>query len=398
MSGGKLKAKRRPSPLAARAEAAWAAADWPALADLAAEKLKPEPGRARLALLAAAGLAQTGKTGAARKLAAKARRWGAPPAEIAEVLLAGTLTTLGRAALLLGDEARADALFDRAAAPRPGRDRAIAEATEMELLPEAAARMTRSLEELREGTLPASAAAVLQSQIELLNHTLALAQQRGQLRPGGAQPGAGPSLAARATSQLGQELWVLEQTGHKRGGFFVEFGATDGVILSNSLLLETEFGWQGICAEPNPAFFAKLKRNRSCIVAPDCIMGQSGEVVEFILADEYGGVADFAEADAHVARRAAFRDEGAVLRLTTISLDDFLKKYDAPRHIDYMSIDTEGSEYEILRTFPFQDWDIRLLTIEHNFTPLRGQIRELLEGHGYACTEREWDDWYVKTG
>ena len=100
----------------------------------------------------------------------------------------------------------------------------------------------------------------------------------------------------------------------------------------------------------------------------------------------------------HVARREAFRAEGRVIRLPTISLDDFLKKYNAPRSIDYMSVDTEGSEYEILKTFPFADWDIRLLTIEHSFTPLRQQIRTLLEGHGYVCTEREWDDWYVKAG
>lgn len=383
---------------AAQAEAAWAAADWPALAALGRDKLKAEPDRARLALLGAAGLMQCGETKAARKLAAKALRWGADEAELAEVLLAATSNTLGRAALLLGDETRAAALFDAAAAPGPGRDRAIAEATALELLPEAAALMGTSLDELREGRLPASAAAVLQSQIELLNHTLALAQQRGQLRPGGLLPEAGARLETRATSQLGQDLWVLEQTGQKQGGFFVEFGATDGVILSNSLLLETEFHWNGICAEPNPAFFDKLRRNRRCTVAPDCIMGTTGETVEFILADEYGGVADFADADAHVARRTAFREQGKLLRLTTISLDDFLRKYGAPHRIDYMSIDTEGSEYEILKSFPFEDWDIRLLTIEHNFTPLREQIRTLLERHGYACTEREWDDWYVKTG
>ena len=84
------------------------------------------------------------------------------------------------------------------------------------------------------------------------------------------------------------------------------------------------------------------------------------------------------------------------IRLTTISLDDFLKKYDAPRTIDYMSVDTEGSEYDILSVFPFEDWDIRLLTVEHNYTPARENICALLESHGYVRTEMQFDDWYAK--
>ena len=58
--------------------------------------------------------------------------------------------------------------------------------------------------------------------------------------------------------------------------------------------------------------------------------------------------------------------------------------------IDYLSIDTEGSEYEILAAFPFEDWDIRLITVEHNFTPMREDIRTLLERHGYVRQEDIW--------
>ena len=51
---------------------------------------------------------------------------------------------------------------------------------------------------------------------------------------------------------------MLERSAHKRHGFFVEFGATDGVRLSNTYLLETGFGWTGICAEPNPKMYAQF--------------------------------------------------------------------------------------------------------------------------------------------
>lgn len=169
------------------------------------------------------------------------------------------------------------------------------------------------------------------------------------------------------------------------------------MLLSNTYLLEQGYDWTGLCAEPNPAFFEKLQRNRRCLTLPDCIGPRSGEEVEFVLADEYGGFARHAELDNHASRRAAYRESGGLIRLTTIALDDFLRKHGAPRRIDYLSIDTEGSEYEILSAFPFEEWDIRLLTVEHNFTPIREDIRRLLEGHGYVRTKMKWDDWYAKT-
>jgi len=395
--------QERGADLLTRSRAAWEMGDWLKLARLAGQPLETLENREKLALLAAVGLAQTGQMEDARQHARLARAWGCPAILMARVLVGGALNSLGRVASLLGDAPLARDYFEsslwtvnpRADAALLGRARDINEKAALGLLPEAAAMMGQELADMRTGqTVPRPEAEMFRVQLELMNGVLAQAQKRHQLTAAGTAPA--QTLKQRAVSQLGQELWVLEQTGHKRGGFFVEFGATDGVLLSNTLLLESEFGWSGICAEPNPKFLRKLRANRGCIVAPDCIAGRSGDMVDFILADEYGGIADFANDDPHVARRAAFRELGEVIRLPTISLDDFLKKYDAPREIDYLSIDTEGSEYEILRAFPFGEWDIRLLTVEHNFTALRADIRRLLEGHGYACTQMQWDDWYFR--
>ncbi|WP_201223648.1 FkbM family methyltransferase [Halochromatium roseum] len=204
------------------------------------------------------------------------------------------------------------------------------------------------------------------------------------------------ALAALAMSQLGQDLWVLERTGGKRGGFFVEFGATDGVLLSNTWLLEQRFGWRGLCAEPNPGFYRQLQANRHCTVSAACIGAHTGDQVAFVLSDAYGGSLAYAHDDQHGPKRDAYRDAGQVVTLETISLDDFLKQHQAPREIDYISIDTEGSEYEILSAFPFDDWQVQLFTIEHNFTERRQDIRRLMEEHGYVCTEAQWDDWYER--
>ena len=83
----------------------------------------------------------------------------------------------------------------------------------------------------------------------------------------------------------------------------------------------------------------------------------------------------------------------------TISLLDLLKKYNAPKKIDYLSIDTEGSEYEILKNFDFGEYDISIITCEHNKTEMRDKVFRLLSQKGYTRKYSDislWDDWYVK--
>jgi FkbM family methyltransferase len=247
---------------------------------------------------------------------------------------------------------------------------------------------------------------VLESELDLLNHELCLMQQRrsnaGPLPDGRVTSGDGATdqwlraLKQRSTSQLGQDLWVLEKSAYKRKGFFVEFGATDGVLLSNTYLLETEFAWTGLCAEPNPKMFAQLRHNRQCVVSDACIAGESGEEVDFVFAGAFGGMTRHCSADLHRERRAAYASAGHVGRLVTISLDDFLRSHRAPYNIDYLSIDTEGSELEILMNFPFERWNIRLITVEHNNTPHKDSIFDLLHRHGYQRTECQWEDWYSR--
>ena len=95
-----------------------------------------------------------------------------------------------------------------------------------------------------------------------------------------------------------------------------------------------------------------------------------------------------------------YRLEGKQYDVQTISLEDLLKKYSAPKRIDYLSIDTEGSEYEILSNFNFDAYDIRVITCEHNYMPERDKIYKLLTSKGFFRVETnksQWDDWYTKS-
>lgn len=83
-------------------------------------------------------------------------------------------------------------------------------------------------------------------------------------------------------SQLKQDLFVLAALDFKQNGFFVEFGASDGVTLSNSFLLEKNFGWSGILAEPLPLHSRSLRDNRSASLDFRCVFDRSDWKVEFI--------------------------------------------------------------------------------------------------------------------
>ncbi|HKO11509.1 MAG TPA: FkbM family methyltransferase [Acidobacteriaceae bacterium] len=197
-------------------------------------------------------------------------------------------------------------------------------------------------------------------------------------------------------SQLRQDLFVLSELGWKCGGFFVEFGATDGLHLSNTLLLEREFGWTGILAEPARRWHKDLARNRSSLIDTNCVWSESNAVLQFNETKDTGlsTIQSFSRGDTH----AFLRRRGHVYSVTTISLMDLLARHNAPCEIDYLSMDTEGSEFEILSVFDFNKYLIRVITIEHNFGATREKICNLLSGRGYQRKLKDLssvDDWYV---
>ena len=83
-------------------------------------------------------------------------------------------------------------------------------------------------------------------------------------------------------SQWFQDLFVLNELNFKRNGFFVEFGACDGEYLSNTYLLEKEFGWDGILSEPAKSFHSKIKQNRDCNIDFSCVTNSSEKKLKFI--------------------------------------------------------------------------------------------------------------------
>jgi FkbM family methyltransferase len=202
----------------------------------------------------------------------------------------------------------------------------------------------------------------------------------------------------KSKSQLRQDLFVLSELNFKNKGYFVEFGATNGIDFSNSHLLEKEFGWAGILAEPARCWHKKLKENRSANIDINCVWKESESTLMFneVFRAELSTINKFSTSDSH----KELRKSGMKYDVTTISLNDLLSKFNAPTHIDYLSIDTEGSEYVILSNFDFTKHSFSIITCEHNFSTNREQIYSLLTKHGYIRKYQnlsKFDDWYVKS-
>jgi len=193
-----------------------------------------------------------------------------------------------------------------------------------------------------------------------------------------------------------QDLWVCFELSEKRGGFFVEFGSTNGLKNSNTWLLEKKLGWNGILAEPNPIWHADLATNRTASIEHKCVSSKSNEIVTFIATDEsdpeLSAIADFSKGD----HFSDLRSQGKHIQVETISLDDLLEKYQAPPVVDYLSIDTEGSELDILSAYSF-DRKFDLISVENNRKTEKA-IQKLLESKGYKRVFEQfsqWDGWYV---
>ena len=205
-------------------------------------------------------------------------------------------------------------------------------------------------------------------------------------------------------SQLFQDAFASFIVGDLFDKTFLEFGATDGISLSNSYMLENNFGWTGILAEPSPQWHEELKNNRpNTKIITDCIWKCSGEKLDFFVSD-FGvssTLVDFKYSDLSTmpGNTQERIKNGKVVKVETISINDVMEKHfngDAP---SYLSIDTEGSEYEILQSLDFEKYRPVVFTIEHNFTNLGSKIDELMSSNGYVRVFRKitaFDAWYVR--
>lgn len=191
-------------------------------------------------------------------------------------------------------------------------------------------------------------------------------------------------------SQLGQDINVLSFFNNKKDLYFIDIGASDGKHFSNTYLLEKEYNWKGICSEPLPSAFKKLMECRSVICDNNAIFSQSGLSLEFAEYDQLSGITNFIDCHVHA-------KQGNKIIVKTITLQELLDNYKAQKIIHYFSLDTEGTELEILKSVDFSTYTFLYINLEHNHRePRRSEMRKLLLDNGYLYKgANHFDDDYM---
>ena len=194
----------------------------------------------------------------------------------------------------------------------------------------------------------------------------------------------------KSVSQVGQDFWVFgEVFNEKQNGYFVEIGSADGVTFSNTFLLEKRYNWLGVCIEASPSYFKQLQSIRTAICLDTCVDSKEDEVT-FSSKGLFGGIIDeFTDNKSS----SSIDKTTDLIRLKTRPLVSILEEVNAPRIIDYLSIDVEGAEDRILSEFPFDKYYFNCLTVERP----KARLREVLHQNEYLLIKEipELETFYI---
>jgi len=200
-------------------------------------------------------------------------------------------------------------------------------------------------------------------------------------------------------SQYDQDKFADIYFKRKQNGFFLDIGANDGISCSNTFFLEKERGWSGICIEPIPDVFNQLNTIRKSINYNVCISEKEG-FVNFRRVhgapEMLSGILEFMTPD-HIKRineecnltNGSYED----IKLESRNINLILKSHGVKK-IDFLSIDTEGAEFTIIKTIDFDKVHITFLSVENNDSS--EEIRVYLKSKGYKYIPFITDDFFIK--
>jgi len=160
----------------------------------------------------------------------------------------------------------------------------------------------------------------------------------------------------RYYSQQNEDQVLYNKYLNYRDGFFFELGAMDGITFSNTLFFENNLGWSGILIEPTSQFNSLVRNRPNCLNFNYAISETDGEV-EFLGDYALGGILSSMHDDHRIGWK--LDQKGTKYLVKSKPFTEILKNIEISK-VDFFSIDVEGGEYEVLKTF---DWEIPVYII-----------------------------------
>jgi Methyltransferase FkbM domain len=187
---------------------------------------------------------------------------------------------------------------------------------------------------------------------------------------------------SRFFSQVRQDEVVSQLFRGRRGGYFVDLAANDAVRLSNTYALETYFGWDGICIEPNALYWPGLSHRRCHVVG--AVVGGDRDEVDFVFGDTKQGVFGGIVGDKFDNKNASEKWQSWREPRLTVKLEEILRRSKAPEVIDYFSLDVEGAEELVLNEAVLRQYRFKVLSLERP----KKTVKTLLALSGYTMLKK----------
>jgi len=195
-------------------------------------------------------------------------------------------------------------------------------------------------------------------------------------------------MSTHSDPEAREKELVWEFFGRKRAGIFVEVGANDPVAGSQTWLLEQN-GWRGVLVEPQSAHCEKLRRHRpnAQVFQVACSGPEMEGEMDLLLAEEDGSSTLQKQRDTHGTHFIGTE------RVKVITLDKVLTAAGVAK-IDFLSLDVEGHEIEVMRGLDFKKFSPALILIEDGVRDL--SKHRFLKSRGYKLVKRTTlNNWYV---
>lgn len=194
-------------------------------------------------------------------------------------------------------------------------------------------------------------------------------------------------------AQFGEDRILAAIFAGRDHGWCAEVGAFDGRTGSATLLFE-EHGWDCLLVEPIPEFVDQIRRNRRCVIE-HCAASSSEGQVTFYVAD---GVPQMSTVETDAAHHRWIDEVGGTVREITVRtapLDDLLTAAGFPE-LQFLTIDVEGHELEVLRGLTLERFRPRIVIIEDNARSGSSEVKRHMAAHGYLNFNRTGvNDWYA---
>lgn len=201
-------------------------------------------------------------------------------------------------------------------------------------------------------------------------------------------------------AQFGEDRLLADHFDHKSTGFCVEVGALDGCTDSNTLYFEQQ-GWGCLLVEATPEMAAACRENRPKATVVECavVHPDAPSQVTFQVAEDIKGLSSLA-VDQHNAD-ALKRYHGRVrlrdIVVNTKTLDAIFTEQQPPS-IDFMTIDVEGQEWNVLQGFDLNRWQPKIVIVERNHHFPRWRMLRHFHQHAYKLQRTTGvNDWFIRT-